>query len=92
MKFEITSKEAQIAELAQCYSDYREVKKEIREAGGISRVSESLLDTLYWEARYLKKIQKDMGIEMVPEKDLIRDTKVFSRLDEIKEYFKPSTN
>jgi hypothetical protein len=83
MKFELLSKEDQIKELAECYSDYRAIKKEISQLGGLLKASDSLLDDLYWEAACLRYRQKEMGIELVLEKDLNRDVKVFLRKAEL---------
>ena len=69
------SREAQIKELAENYSDYRAVQKEIWDLGGIIEASEDLAKDLAYEATNLNWRQKVTGIELVALKDLVHNEK-----------------
>jgi len=73
------SKEDQIKGLAENYSDYRAVQKEIKEVGGLLKASDSLISSLQYEAIFLSVFQKATEIELVPLKNLISDSKAFER-------------
>jgi hypothetical protein len=73
------SKEDQIKGLAESYSDYRAVQKEIKEVGGLLKASDSLISSLQYEASFLKVLQKVTEIELVPVKNLISDSKAFEK-------------
>lgn len=73
------SKEDQIKELAECYSDYRTVQKEIRQTGGILKATNNLLSSLQYEAVFLNYLQKVVGVELVPARALISDSKVYEK-------------
>ena len=73
------SKENQIKELAERYSDYRAVQKEIKEVGGLLKASNSLISALEYEASFLRYLQKVTEIELVPAKNLISDIKAFEK-------------
>ena len=73
------SKEDQIKGLAESYSDYRAVQKEIREIGGLLKASDSLISSLQYEASFLRVLQKVTEIELVPARNLISDIKAFEK-------------
>ena len=73
------SKEDQIKGLAESYSDYRAVQKEIREIGGLLKASDSLISSLQYEASFLRVLQKVTEIELVPARNLISDSKAFEK-------------
>ena len=73
------SKEDQIKGLAESYSDYRAVQKEIKEAGGLLKASDSLISSLQYEASFLRVLQKVTEIELVPARNLISDIKAFEK-------------
>ena len=77
--FKNLSKKEQIIELAEVYSDYRAVKKEISEIGGLLKASDSLISSLQYEAQFLKYVQKVLEIELVPARNLISDIKSFEK-------------
>ena len=77
--FKNLSKKEQIIELAEVYSDYRAVQKEIREIGGLLKASDSLISSLQYEAQCLKYVQKVLEIELVPARNLISDSKAFEK-------------
>ena len=83
------SREAQIKELAENYSDYRAVQKEIWDLGGIIEASEDLAKDLAYEATNLNWRQKVTGIELVALKDLVHNEKALQnrvrRIQEAKE-------
>jgi hypothetical protein len=73
------SKEDQIKGLAESYSDYRAVQKEIREIGGLLKASDSLISSLQYEASFLRVLQKVTEIELVPARNLTSDIKAFEK-------------
>ena len=77
--FKNLGKKEQIIELAEVYSDYRAVKKEISEIGGLLKASDSLISSLQYEAQSLKYVQKVLEIELVPARNLISDIKAFEK-------------
>jgi len=83
------SREAQIKELAENYSDYRAVQKEIWDLGGIIEAGEDLAKDLAYEATNLNWRQKVTGIELVALKDLVHNEKALQnrvrRIQEAKE-------
>ena len=68
-------REDQIKELAENYSDYRAVQKEIWDLGGIIEAGEDLAKDLAYEATNLNWRQKVTGIELVALKDLVHNEK-----------------
>ena len=83
------SREAQIKELAENYSDYRAVQKEIWDLGGIIEAGEDLAKDLAYEATNLNWRQRVTGIELVALKDLVHNEKALQnrvrRIQEAKE-------
>ena len=83
------SREAQIKELAENYSDYRAVQKEIWDLGGIIKAGEDLAKDLAYEATNLNWRQRVTGIELVALKDLVHNEKALQnrvrRIQEAKE-------
>ena len=83
------SRKAQIKELAENYSDYRAVQKEIWDLGGIIEAGEDLAKDLAYEATNLNWRQKVTGIELVALKDLVHNEKALQnrvrRIQEAKE-------
>ena len=73
------SKEDQIKGLAESYSDYRAVQKEIREIGGLLKASDNLINSLKYEAGFLKCFQEVTEVELVPAKNLISDIGAFEK-------------
>ena len=68
-------REDQIKELAENYSDYRAVQKEIWDLGGIIKAGEDLAKDLAYEATNLNWRQRVTGIELVALKDLVHNEK-----------------
>jgi len=83
------NREDQIKELAENYSDYRAVQKEIWDLGGIIKAGEDLAKDLAYEATNLNWRQKVTGIELVALKDLVHNEKALQnrvrRIQEAKE-------
>jgi hypothetical protein len=69
------NREDQIKALAENYSDYRAVQKEIWDLGGIIKAGEDLAKDLAYEATNLNWRQKVTGIELVALKDLVHNEK-----------------
>ena len=83
------SREAQIKELAENYSDYRAVQKEIWDLGGIIEAGEDLAKDLAYEATNLNWRQRVTGIELVALRELVNNEKALQnrvrRIQEAKE-------